>query len=484
MAEVYLACSGGIEGFKKRVVIKRVLPQYSVNTEFVQMFLNEARLTAMLDHPNIVQVHDMGEEAGSYYLSMEYVRGQDVRNIVVRACSRQERVPLSCVVSIGLGVAAGLHHAHEATDHEGNALGIIHRDVSLSNVLVSYDGTVKVVDFGIAKAAASNTETRTGTLKGKISYMSPEQCCGDPLDRRSDVFSIGIVLYELVTGSRLFAGDNDFKTLQRIAREDVEAPSTRRPEIPPELDAIILRALDRDRDKRYQTALELQRDLHRFARSHGLSASSFELADYMSESFSEAIAAEPSDSQLRHFLALAARRDDDDEGEEPSIQILVDQPDGIFAEGSGEQPAIAQGEERLTPRWMPRALLGLAGVLVAAAAIMIFASKNPVPSVASPQLQRQEPTALVPVPVLAVGGPVETPPEQVVSPIPEPAAAIVLSEPKVTPEVAKAPAQTLRSKRRRRRQAKRNRAKRKQAVAPRPAKPKNWDTRSALLPKL
>jgi serine/threonine protein kinase len=305
MAEVYLACAAGVEGFEKRVVIKRVLPQFSVNADFVKMFLNEARLTSMLDHPNIVQVHDMGDHGGSYYLAMEYIRGQDVREILKRAQSTKTRMPLDCVASVAIRALAGLHYAHEAVDHEGNALNIIHRDVSLSNILVSYDGGVKLVDFGIAKAAASNVNTSTGTLKGKLAYMSPEQCRNESLDRRSDIFAMGIVLYEMATGSRLFAGASEYEIIQKIANTKIEPPNERCPELPDELCRIIMKALQHKREDRYSTALEVQNDLRRFAKAEGLSTSTFDLAEYMSEFFAEDIVNEPSDSGLREIIAAA-----------------------------------------------------------------------------------------------------------------------------------------------------------------------------------
>ena len=283
MAEIYLARSEGIAGFEKRVVVKRMLPHFAIQPDYVRMFLDEARLAARLDHPNIVQVHDIGEETGNYHYAMEYVRGGDLRDLLRAATRLRSPVPLGSAVAIALGIAAGLDHAHGMTDGEGRSLGVVHRDVSLSNVLVSFDGAVKVTDFGVAKIAHEGHHTRTGTLKGKVAYMSPEQCRGKPLDRRSDVFATGIILHELITGRRLFGGKGEeLAMLQRIVYEDAPPPSRYRADCPPALDEIVARALRRDRNERYQTARELQRDLEALARSERLATSSIELGELMS----------------------------------------------------------------------------------------------------------------------------------------------------------------------------------------------------------
>ncbi len=308
MAEIYLARSAGIHGFEKLVVIKRMLPHFAVQASYVQMFLAEARLAAMLDHTNIVQVHDIGEETGNYYYAMEYMRGGDLRDLM-RIESRAGRaMPLSCAVAIGLGMTAGLEHAHSLCDAAGQPIGIVHRDVSLSNVLVSFDGAVKVTDFGVAKISTNEHRTRTGTLKGKIGYMSPEQCRGAALDRRSDIFSIGIILYELTTGKRLFAGaGTELVVLQKIVGEDAAPPSKLRPGYSPALEAIVMRALQRDRRLRYQTARDMQRDLEALARSEQLSTSPIEVGEYV------AALLKPADGRTAPTEMAWAEADDDDE---------------------------------------------------------------------------------------------------------------------------------------------------------------------------
>ena len=285
MAEIYLARATGIEGFEKLVVLKRILPQHAANEDFIRMFLDEARLAATLHHPNIAQVYDIGMVGGSYFFTMEYVHGEDLRSLLKAARRSNLGLPLEHAISVILGIAAGLHHAHEKLGPDGRPLGIVHRDVSPSNILITYDGCVKVVDFGIAKAASRQAETRAGTLKGKIAYMSPEQCRGERLDRRSDVFAIGILLYELTTGARLFDGDNEFAIMNQIVYRDAPRPSVRRQGYPLDLEQIALRSLRRNREERYVTAQELQVDLENFAREHKLAVSAVSLQRFMEELF-------------------------------------------------------------------------------------------------------------------------------------------------------------------------------------------------------
>jgi serine/threonine protein kinase len=284
MAELYLARTGGVSGlggFEKIVALKRILPQYAQNEDFVRMFLDEARLTATIQHANVAQVYDIGKCDDALFFTMEYVHGSDVRSVLHTLVKRGQTMPMADALTIAIGAAAGLHAAHERTASDGTPLGIIHRDVTPSNVLVSFDGCVKLIDFGIAKAERRTTETRAGTLKGKIAYMSPEQCLGEPLDRRSDVFSLGIVLFELSTGTRLFPAENEYAALRQIVDQDAPKPSSRRPDYPPELEAIVMRALCRNREERYPTAQALQIDLEEFALSLGLKTSTAHLGAFM-----------------------------------------------------------------------------------------------------------------------------------------------------------------------------------------------------------
>jgi serine/threonine protein kinase len=284
MAELYLARQKGIEGFEKLVVLKRILPELAGDAEFVGMFLDEARLAAGLHHSNVVQVYDIGSADDGYFFAMEYLHGEDLRFVMRSVESAGETVPLPHALSIGLGVCAGLHYAHERTGADGRPLGIVHRDVSPHNVFVTWDGGVKVLDFGIAKAARRLSETRTGALKGKIQYMSPEQCTADPLDRRSDVFAIGILLWELAVGRRLYSGKSDLAIMKLITeREAPNAGSVSN--CPRELSLVIAKALARRPQDRFQTAEALQLALEELARDARLALSPVGLSHWIKDRF-------------------------------------------------------------------------------------------------------------------------------------------------------------------------------------------------------
>jgi serine/threonine protein kinase len=291
MAEIYLARTSGPSGFEKLVVLKKILGKLADKPRYVQLFLEEARIAASLDHPGIAQVYDIGMVDGSYFFAMEHLHGQDVRSILHRAWRIGERLPIEHAVQIARHVASALHFAHEKRRSDGTLLGLVHRDVSPSNILVTYDGATKLLDFGVAKTAASTVKTRTGALKGKIAYMSPEQARGAPLDRRSDIFSLGIVLWEMITTQRLYRADNDFATLQLIIHQPPRPPSQVRPECPPELERMVLRALAQDPDARYPTAEQLVLELDELAREHKLKQSPNALAATLGQLFSPELAA-------------------------------------------------------------------------------------------------------------------------------------------------------------------------------------------------
>ncbi|HMG53890.1 MAG TPA: serine/threonine-protein kinase [Kofleriaceae bacterium] len=254
MAEIFLARGEGVAGVERYCVLKRILRERASDVQFVRMFLDEARLAAQLQHPNIAQVYDIGKLGDSYFFTMEYVHGETVRALLHRALGLRRRLPINCVLTIIAGAAAGLHHAHVRVGVDGRALGIVHRDVSPSNLMVSYEGGVKLVDFGVAKAADRAHETKSGTVKGKISYLSPEQCRGKRVDRRSDLFSLGICFWEMLTTERLYRRASDFENMNAIVSEPPPAPSSRRADVPPEIDELVLRLLAKDADDRCQTA--------------------------------------------------------------------------------------------------------------------------------------------------------------------------------------------------------------------------------------
>ncbi len=292
MADVLLARADGeahqIAGFERHVVVKRIKAEHAKDKRFIQMFLDEARLAATLHHQNVVQVHDIGEEHGEYFFAMEYLHGEDLRRILSTVSKQRQHIPLHHVLAIISASAAGLHYAHERRDNTKKRLDIVHRDVSPSNIVLGYDGSVKVLDFGIAKAAMRTSETRTGTLKGKVSYMSPEQCKGvQVVDRRSDVYSLGVVFYELATTSRLFKAESDYLVQDAIVNGKVPLPRIRRSDLPNELSSIILRALAVDPARRYQTAEELGNAVDEFAASAQLQGNASSLATYMKKLFGE-----------------------------------------------------------------------------------------------------------------------------------------------------------------------------------------------------
>jgi len=302
MAEIFLARlpGVGIEGFEKLVVLKRILPQHALDPELLRMFLDEARLSATLTHPHVIEVYDVGAETEAPFFAMEYVHGANVREML-RAQGRaagsvnkaSAPLPLAHAVTIVAAAAEGLHYAHERLGPGGEPLGIVHRDVSPSNVLVSYDGAVKVSDFGIAKWAFQRTRTQEGTLKGKFAYMSPEQCRARPVDRRSDIFALGAILYELTTGSAPFAGASELDILNQIATGRASPPVW--PEAmgayPPALSEIVLRALAPEADDRFPTMQALQIAIESFARASGLALSTVALAAYLQELFADELEA-------------------------------------------------------------------------------------------------------------------------------------------------------------------------------------------------
>ena len=267
MAEVFKAKRTGVEGFEKVVAIKRILPHLSDNKEFVDMFVDEAKMVAGLTHPNIVQIFDLGKIDGSYYIAMEYVHGRDLRTIQKRAREKGLRMPLDLSLRVVSQVCAALDYAHRKKDERGRPLEIVHRDVCPQNILISFEGEVKLVDFGIAKAATKASITDRGALRGKVLYMSPEQAWGRPIDRRSDVFSLGIVLYELVTDTKPFlSGGTEVSILELVRQCVVTPPREINGRVPEALDRVIMKALAREPDDRYEDAGQMQRGLERILR--------------------------------------------------------------------------------------------------------------------------------------------------------------------------------------------------------------------------
>jgi serine/threonine-protein kinase len=289
MARIFIGRSTGIGAFERHVVLKMILPERAQDQTSVRMFLDEARLAASLNHQNVAQVFEVGEEGGIHYLAMEYVHGQDLRSLLAKAGAHGTRVPLELALTILTNAAAGLGHAHERRGADGQPLGIVHRDVSPSNLMVGYDGAVKLLDFGIAKATARSVETQSGIIKGKFAYMAPEQCRGRGVDARSDVFSLGIILYEATTQHRCFRADSDFDTMHRIVTGDVVRPTRLVPGYPPALEAIVMKALAVDPVLRFQSAMALLEAVESFAVDARLPLSTNALGRFMRELFGEQV---------------------------------------------------------------------------------------------------------------------------------------------------------------------------------------------------
>jgi len=282
MAEVYLARQSGPAGFEKECVIKRILPSLAADQQFVNMFLDEARIAARLSHPNIVQIFDLGSIGeGDYFLAMEHVHGVDLQQIEEAEAHRGGRIPLAIAVRICSNVAEGLEHAHRATDGRNQPLGLVHRDVTPSNVIVSFDGVGKILDFGIAKAVAKKGRTEVGVIKGKIPYMSPEQVQGEPLDYRSDIFSLGTMLYELTTGHKPFEGEGPADLSMKILHDEPRPPEFYVDRYPPALTEVIARAMAKRPAGRFQSARELHEELEEFLLHSGIRCTSHDVAAYL-----------------------------------------------------------------------------------------------------------------------------------------------------------------------------------------------------------
>ncbi|NMB76841.1 MAG: PEGA domain-containing protein [Myxococcales bacterium] len=350
MAEIHLAKQRGMEGFEKLVVIKMILPHLANNQEFVQMFLDEARIAARLNHPNIVQIFDLGRAGGTYFIAMEYIQGENLRTIAKTARKAGKPLPLSHIVKIMSQACEGLYYAHTKQDTSGKPLNIVHRDISPQNILVSFDGVTKLVDFGIAKAATQVQETRSGVLKGKYAYMSPEQCLGRPVDARSDIFATGIVLWELATGTRLYKMSSELLILKEITEGRIVPPREVNQTIPAELEAIILKALEKDPKNRFQDAIQMHLALEEFMRNSGLSSSAVHLANFLKELFPNRLEglrkieeAQAAGDSLESFLF-------DDVAGEGSGVITPSGPSAVTDPSRPLMPKATTGVSRVGPR--------------------------------------------------------------------------------------------------------------------------------------
>lgn len=291
MGEIYLAKQQGPSGFEKLLVIKRILSHHLEKADYLDMFLSEAKLVARLSHQNVIQIHEMGEIEGDYYIAMEYVRGKALRDVIDELRAEGRTVPLPHVIELGIKLCEGLGYAHQARDIRGRPMNIVHRDINPHNVLISYDGDLKLIDFGIAKSEMASVNTATGTIKGKFVYMSPEQSAADPIDRRSDIFSLGIVLYEMCCLENPFVRQNVVLSLEAIQRQEVAPPSTKRADAGP-IDHILAKALAKKVEDRYQTAIEMRDDLRDLFRNSEVAPPQQDLPSFLHALFEADIAEE------------------------------------------------------------------------------------------------------------------------------------------------------------------------------------------------
>jgi len=369
MAEIFLARQAGLEGFEKTIVIKRIRPHLSKQASFVKMFLNEAKLAAQLNHPNIVQIYDLGKIGESYFIAMEYIFGRDMRRIIPKADSLGIPFPMVYALKIASSVCEGLYYAHQKVDLYGNPLNIVHRDVTPENIFVSFDGTVKVLDFGIAKAANQIEQTRAGEIKGKLSYMSPEQCMGKLLDCRSDIFSLGVVLYEWLTGFKLFTGDSEVAILKSITEGKIYAPSYFKADIPEAVESILMKALDKDREKRYQTAWEMQYDLDQFLSQYEFTPSNIHLSNFLKQLFNDELDEEKKRISRANTpagpgeIVQGVPEEQDEEAEDVISQVeVISQQGNASPSVAVPIPANGKADQTLSVQLSAKELEALAGI--------------------------------------------------------------------------------------------------------------------------
>jgi len=337
MAEIFRAKTFSFGGFESLLVIKRILPELGVRPEFVDMFIDEARVAVALQHPNITRVFDFGKVGDDFYIAMECVAGKDVLQLMKALAHRRERMPMPFVAFVAMEVCRALSHAHSRRDLDGNPLGIVHRDVSPGNVLVSYEGQVKLADFGIARAVFASAP-EIGLLKGKYEYMSPEQASGQPVDHRSDIFCAGVVLWEMLTGRRAFRTATEEETLDRVRGARLPSPAKVNPAVPAALDVICLRALCRDPSQRYADAGQMYAELRAFLEPHTSEQVRVELTRFMGEVFREEMARERASLQSGTSAALVWKQGGWDE---PDVETLPGWSQAILVDQVRAIPGVA-----------------------------------------------------------------------------------------------------------------------------------------------
>jgi TonB family protein len=387
MAEVWKARMRGVEGFQKIVAIKKILPHLSDNQDFIEMFVDEAKLAAQLNHNNIIHIYDLGKIQSSYYIAMEYIDGYDLKNILRKAQERDQPLSVEIALFVASKIAAALDYAHRKRDFEDKEMGLVHRDVSPQNVLISEEGDIKLCDFGIAKAASKASHTQAGALKGKLQYMSPEQAWGRNIDKRSDIFALATVLFEMLTARKLFSGDNELSILEQVREARVTPPSTYNDEVTPQIDAIVLKALQKDPANRYQTAGEMQRDLDAVLYSFKPTPTSADLAIYMHRLATSV--ATPAHSMEMHAP----------ESPQAANELKPLKPAAVVAAPAipTSMPAAMLAATAATPAKKPPVVpIAIVAVLVIGAAIAYFAMRKPksaTPVVTKPAVVQTQTTA-------------------------------------------------------------------------------------------
>ena len=382
MAQLYKAKIIGIQGFEKLIAIKMILPHLAKEKELVSSFIDEAKLAALLNHQNVVQIYDFGSMEDSYFISMEYLFGNDLRSIWNK--SKEKNLPLSLEYALYIisRVCSGLAYAHELKDFQGKSLNIIHRDISPQNIFVTHHGDVKILDFGIAKAASQSTVTQYGMIKGKVAYMSPEQASGKPIDQRSDIFSTGIILYELVTNSKMFTGDNTIQILTKVRDAEYVSPQSIASGLHAKVYRILNRALAKEPEQRYQSCREMLVDLEECIVELALRPSSSGLAQYMKALFENEMAAD--DQVIREMSGsreaerVEAERVQEAPSEEPKT---ASEPDQLMQRGHQSKAQEKSEDKRPRKVWYQYAAFAAVIVMVILAAVIWQKGKPATPQV-------------------------------------------------------------------------------------------------------
>jgi serine/threonine-protein kinase len=343
MATVFLGRILGVGGFQRFVAIKRLHPHLASEQEFVEMFLDEARLAASIHHPNVVPILEVGTSDRGYYLVMEYIEGDTLARLLARAATSHQRIPIPIAVRIMLDTLAGLHAAHELKDDHDHYLNLVHRDVSPQNILVGINGTARITDFGVARAATRLSSTRSGQLKGKLAYMAPEQARGGLIDRRADLFAVATVLWEVLADKRLFKGEGEADSLNRVLFEPIPRLAEIAPEVHESLEAITMKSLERDPQKRYPTAAAFADELEKAARAIHQLASVREVAEYVQKVMGQEIA------QQREVVRAWLAQSEPSRPELDHRDIIVGQPANLSSSVSSAAISIPPGLSQSTP---------------------------------------------------------------------------------------------------------------------------------------